>query len=405
MKTMTIYFVAGEVSADNHGAALMRSLRQCDPALQLIGRGGPQMAQLASRQFNNWIGDAAVLGLWEVLRKYGYFREQFRQTLTEILDNKPDAVVLIDYPGFNLRLAHALRQRSLRQKIIYYISPQVWAWNRGRIKRMARIVDLVLCIFPFEADLYNQSGLRAVFVGHPMMERLQARQINTERDASLIGLFPGSRLREVRKIFPIMVQTARLLLKSTPRLRFEVAAASQELARELHGMLPSQLLQVIEITVGETAEIMQRAWAGIVASGSATLEAAYFRLPFVLIYKVALPTYLAARAVVKVNYLGMPNLLANKEVVPEFIQHRAQPHAIADEMRMLVDDPAIREQMIADFDGIIGQIDGGGASEKAARAIIEELKSRPVGTNSPGGSPPAPRYGAPAETAAPSATQ
>jgi lipid-A-disaccharide synthase len=171
MKSQTIYFVAGEVSADNHGAALMRSLHQCCPGLKLIGRGGPQMEQLASRQFKNWIGDAAVLGLWEVLRKYGYFRKQFRQTVTEILDIKPDAVVLIDYPGFNLRLARAVRKRSPRQKIIYYISPQVWAWNRGRIKSMARTVDLVLCIFPFEADLYNQSGLRAVFVGHPMMER------------------------------------------------------------------------------------------------------------------------------------------------------------------------------------------------------------------------------------------
>ena len=147
---MTIYFVAGEVSADNHGAALMRSLRELDPELNFIGRGGPQMQQVAGEQFKNWIGDAAVLGLWEVLRKYGYFREQFRQTLNEIQESKPDAVVLIDYPGFNLRLARALRRQSQRQKTIYYISPQVWAWNRGRIKRMAHFIDLVLCIFPFE---------------------------------------------------------------------------------------------------------------------------------------------------------------------------------------------------------------------------------------------------------------
>jgi len=196
----TIYFVAGEVSADNHGAALMHCLRELDRELKFIGRGGPQMQQRAGKQFKNWIGDAAVLGLWEVLRKYGYFREQFRETLKEIQESKPDAVVLIDYPGFNLRLARALQ--SPQQKIIYYISPQVWAWNPGRVKRMARSVDLVLCIFPFEADLYKKSGIRAVFVGHPMMERLQARKINVERDSNLIGLFPGSRSREVRKIFP-----------------------------------------------------------------------------------------------------------------------------------------------------------------------------------------------------------
>src|SRR5204862_6944803 len=176
----TICFVAGEVSADNHGASLMRCLRELDPALKFIGRGGQQRQEVAGKQFKNWIGDAAVLGLWEVLRKYGYFREHFRQTTEEIVETQPDAVVLIDYPGFNLRLARALRRRSRRQKIIYYISPQVWAWNRGRIKRMAQFIDLVLCIFPFETDLYNQSGLRAVFVGHPTIERLQAETISIE---------------------------------------------------------------------------------------------------------------------------------------------------------------------------------------------------------------------------------
>src|SRR6266516_6573154 len=201
----TIYFVAGEVSADNHGAALMRSLRELDRDLKLIGRGGLQMQQVAGTEFKNWIGDAAVLGLWEVLRKYGYFREQFRQTTEEIVETEPDAVLLIDYPGFNLRLARALLMQSQRHKIIYYVSPQVWAWNRGRIKRMARFVELVLCIFPFETDLYNESGLRAVFVGHPMLERLQASKIDGERDPNLIGLLPGSRLREVRKIFPVMI--------------------------------------------------------------------------------------------------------------------------------------------------------------------------------------------------------
>ena len=422
---MTIYFVAGEVSADNHGAALMRSLRELDCDLKFIGRGGPQMRQIAGAQFKNWIGDAAVLGLWEVLRKYGYFREQFRRTLKEIQESKTDAVVLIDYPGFNLRLAHALQRQSPQQKVIYYISPQVWAWNPGRVKRMARSVDLVLCIFPFEADLYNKSGMRAVFVGHPMMERLQARKSDLQRDPNLIGLFPGSRSREVRKIFPIMIETARLLLQARPGLHFQVAAASEQLAREMNRTLTphlsplpfrrgeaklgagpnesqnvtplplsrgeervrgatSQNHHAIEIKIGETAQIMQRAWAGIVASGSATLEAAFFQMPFVLVYKVAWPTYLAARAVVNVNYLGMPNLLADKQVVPEFIQQQAKPGAIAKAMEPLVEDVQARQQMISAFDAIISRLGGGGASERAAQAILEELNetrspSRPDG--------------------------
>jgi lipid-A-disaccharide synthase len=385
----TIYFVAGEVSADNHGASLMRCLRDLDPTLKFIGRGGPQMQEVAGKQFKNWIGDAAVLGLWEVLRKYGYFREQFRQTTEEIVETEPDAVLLIDYPGFNLRLARALRRQSRRQKIIYYISPQVWAWNRGRIKRMARWIDLVLCIFPFEADLYNESGLRALFVGHPMIERLQLRKADVERDPNLIGLFPGSRLREVRKILPVSIETARLLLRSKPTLRFEVAAASEELAQEISKMLTPHLnylpsvtsgaprtRPIFEIMVGKTAEIMQRAWVGIVASGSATLEAAYFRMPFALVYKVAWPTYLAARLVVNVNYLGMPNLLAGREVVPEFIQHRARPDAIANAVRPLIEDEKARNQMISQFDVVIPKLGGSGASEKAARAIIEEIGIR-----------------------------
>ncbi len=375
---MTIYFAAGEVSADNHGAALMHSLRELRPGLKFIGRGGPRMQQIAGAQFRDWIGEAAVLGLWEVLRKYGYFREQFHQTLGEISVSKPDAVVLIDYPGFNLRLARALRRQSQSQKTIYYISPQVWAWNRGRIKKMARLIDLVLCIFPFEANLYSESGLRAVFVGHPMIENLETQKIETARDPNLIGLFPGSRLREVRKIFPVMIEVARLLLRSRPGLRFCVAAASEGLAREMSEMLrsgQSENRQAIEIILGQTPALMQQAWAGLVASGSATLEAAYFRMPFVLIYKVAWPTYIAARLVVNVDYLGMPNLLADKQVVPEFIQHEAKPSFIVKALQALMDDAKVRDRMISEFDAIVGKLGGSGASDRAARAIIQELNN------------------------------
>jgi len=375
MKSKTIYFVAGEASADNYGAALMRSLQGFSTDLSFIGRGGPQMRTIAGRQFKDWIDEAAVLGLWEVIRKYSYFREKLQETLNEIKKSKPDAVVLIDYPGFNLRLARALRKQSPQAKIIYYVSPQVWAWNRGRIKKMARFLDLVLCIFPFEADLYNKSGLRAVFVGHPMIERLRARKIDTERDSNLIGLFPGSRFREVRQIFPVMLQSVSEFQKRNPNMRFEVGAASEEVAREIRGMLDQGVQdgRAIQVKVGETAALMQRALAGIVASGSATLEAAYFRLPFVLIYKVAWPTYLAARLVVNVKYLGMPNVLADKEVVSEFIQHRARPDGIVKAVRGLMKDADARDRMVSEFDRIVGKLGEGGASEKAARAIAEEI--------------------------------
>ncbi len=373
----TIYFVAGEASADNHGAALMRALRELDPNLAFIGRGGPQMKSVAGEGFTDWIKQSGVLGLWEVIKHYGYFRKQFHAALREIETSKPNAVVLIDYPGFNLRLARALRSAFAKDtagkpKIIYYISPQVWAWNRGRIKKMARWLDLMLCIFPFEADLYNESGLRTIFVGHPMIERLAAKKIHVERDPNLIGLFPGSRAREVRKIFPILIETARELRKSKPNLRFEIAAASSELADEMKKILSEEVLLPLEIKLGQTAEIMQRAHAGIVASGSATLEAAYFRMPFVLVYKVSWITYLAGRLLVKVKYLGMPNVLAEKEIVPEFIQHHAQPAMIAQAVLHLLETGA-RAQMFSEFDKIRDQLGGVGASERAAKAVLAEI--------------------------------
>jgi lipid-A-disaccharide synthase len=389
----TIYFVAGEASADNHGAGLMRALHNADVdlttaspsegGLRFIGRGGPQMKLVAGGDFRNWIEQSGVLGLWEVIKHYGYFRKQFHETLREIESTKPDAVVLVDYPGFNLRLARALRKKLPSQKIIYYISPQVWAWNRGRIKKMARWLDLMLCIFPFEADLYNESGLRTIFVGHPMIERLREKRIDPpspgsgvagiQRDPNLIGLFPGSRAREVRKIFPILIETARELRRSKPNLRFEVAAASEELAEQMEKMFDSQDRHLFEIKFGQTSEIMQRAFVGIVASGSATLEAAYFRMPFVLVYKVAWPTYFAGRLLVKVKYLGMPNVLADKEIIPEFIQHRAKPHELAVAITRLLDDPNARQQMIWEFDKIAAMLGESGASERAARAILAEI--------------------------------
>ncbi|HEX3816717.1 MAG TPA: lipid-A-disaccharide synthase, partial [Chthoniobacterales bacterium] len=300
------------------------------------------------------------------------FRRQFRQTLADIAAAKPAAVVLIDYPGFNLRLAQALRDRSLGGKIIYYISPQVWAWNRGRIPQMAKYLDLMLCIFPFEAELYTQSGLRTVFVGHPMLRNLAAKRIAVAREPNLVGLFPGSRAREVRKLLPILLAVAQKLRAQRPELRFEIAAASDTLARTIRQALPDSLGE-IRIVVGEAAQTMQRSAVGLVASGTATLEAAFFRLPFLLVYKVAALTYLAGKMLVKVEHLGMPNVLAGREIVPEFIQGMAQPAAIARELLRLLDEPARRAAMIADFDNVIGQLGEGDASESAARALLAEV--------------------------------
>lgn len=373
-RTTTIYLVAGEASGDEHGAALMQALHQLAPNLAFSGRGGPKMQAVAGDAFMNWSDSAAVVGLWEVVKRYGYFREQFQRALDEIAAIKPDAVVLIDYPGFNLRLARTLRKKSPALKIIYYISPQVWAWNRGRIAQMARFLDLMLCIFPFEAELYNKSGLRTVFVGHPMVENLAALRTGEERAPNLLGLFPGSRVREVRKIFPIMLEAACEIAAEQPEIHFEIAAASQTLALEMQQRLTtSALRERMRIITGDAAGIMQRAVAAMIASGTATLEAAYFRLPFVLVYKVSWPTYFAARLVLKTKHLGMPNVLAGREIVPEFIQHEARSDTISKAVLKLMNDQAMRDLMISEFDAIIAKLGESGASARAAQVILDEL--------------------------------
>jgi lipid-A-disaccharide synthase len=283
-------------------------------------------------------------------------------------------VVLIDYPGFNLRLARTLRERSPGLKIIYYISPQVWAWNRGRIAQMARSLDLMLCIFPFEAELYNASGLRTIFVGHPMIENLAARRTGESRDPNLIGLFPGSRFREVKKIFPVMLDASAEILGQRQETRFEVAAASDALAGEIRNLtarLPMR--DRFRIVTGDSSGTMQRAFASMVASGTATLESAFFRMPFVLVYKVSWPTYFAARLMMQTRFLGMPNVLADREIVPEFLQHEARPKKIAESLLQLMNDSPRRAQMVADFEAVIAKLGETGASEKAARAILSEL--------------------------------
>ena len=372
--TKRIYFVAGEASGDEHGAALMRALRDLAPDCEFHGRGGPRMKAIAGDGFHNWIDAAAVVGLWEVVKHYGYFRKEFANALEEIATVKPDAVVLIDYPGFNLRLARTLHTRSPRPKIIYYISPQVWAWHRGRIAQMASYLDLMLCIFPFEADLYNRSGLRTIFVGHPMIENLANRRTGEPQDPNLVGLFPGSRTREVKKHFPIMLEAAAEIARQRNAARFEAAAASEPLAREIENFLQgSSLRDRMRIVTGDSTNAMQRCYAGMVASGTATLEAAYFRMPFVLVYKLAWPTYLAGLVLLRTQYVGMPNVLADRKIVPEFLQNEARPAAIADVVLELMNDSPRRAQMLADFDSVIAQLGDAGASEKAARAILAEL--------------------------------
>ena len=369
---MKFYVIAGESSGDAHAAVLMSEMLALAPDIEFYGAGGPKMREVGGSHIFEWTQEA-VLGLWDVMMKYPYFRGQFYRMYHEIVELAPSAVIFVDYPGFNLRLASYLHRKGFRGKKIYYISPQVWAWNRGRIPKMARFLDLMLCIFPFEKPLYEESGLRTEFVGHPMLADLEKRRINVSRDAKLVGLLPGSREREVRRILPIMLAAASLLNQREPELRFEVSAASERMAAVIERLVVASGWAGLPISVRKASDLMQRAAVGMVASGTATMEASYFRFPFVLIYKVSWLTFIPGRLLVRVRHLGMPNILAGRTMIPEFIQHQARPAAIAEAVWRLYRDESARTSMIRGMDEVILQLTEIEAGHRAAEIVLREV--------------------------------
>jgi lipid-A-disaccharide synthase len=365
------YVIAGESSGDAHAAVLMSEMLAMAPDIEFYGAGGPKMREVGGSHIFEWTQEA-VLGFWDVLMKYSYFRTQFHRMYHEIIGLQPSAVIFVDYPGFNLRLASYLHRKGFRGKKIYYISPQVWAWNRGRIPKMARFLDLMLCIFPFEKPLYEESGLRTEFVGHPMLAHLEKRRKNVSRDPKLVGLLPGSREREVRRILPTMLAAASILKQRDPELHFEVSAAFEKMTVLIERLVVASGWAGLPISARHASDLMQRAAVGMVASGTATMEASYFRFPFVLIYKVSWLTFIPGRLLVRVQHLGMPNILAGRTMIPEFIQHQARPEAIADAVWQLYSDESARASMIRGMDEVILQLTEIEAGHRAAEVVFRE---------------------------------
>lgn len=374
LRSNKLFIVVGERSGDRHGAGLMESLSAREGEnWKFSGLGGPQMKALAT-EIEDWVEEAGVVGLVEVLRKYGWFRKKFAATLQSILSTQPDAVVLIDYPGFNLRLAKALRSANFRGKIIYYISPQVWAWHRGRIPKMAKWLDLMLCIFPFEKALYSGYGLKTEFAGHPLVAWHRKQDKGQAREENLIGFFPGSRKREVTKLFPPLLEAGKLLAAKFPNARFVASAASPVLASLMREMAARQPLPFVEIQTGNVYDLMRRCTFGAVASGTATLEAAILGLPHCLIYKVATPTYLVGKRLIKVPFLGIVNILAEREIVRELVQQECTGSKIAGELALLAESPQIRMALQAEFKQVINQLGDGDAYARAASLVSDCLR-------------------------------
>ncbi len=365
-----LYVIAGELSGDAHGAGMLRALLSMQPDLKVHGAGGPEMRGVAGDGIRDWVEDAAVMGLWEVLKRYGWFKQRFEEMLAEVRALKPGLLVLIDYPGFNLRFAEAVRRELPQTKIIYYISPQVWAWNKGRLPKMARVLDEMLCLFPFEKPIFEGAGLATTFVGHPLVDELEEERSGEPREENLVALLPGSREREVSRLFPMMLEAARRLHSKRPETRFEACGASAKLAARMRELTTTAKLdEFVHIRDGGAHELMQRAACGVVASGTATLEAAYFGLPYCLVYKVAWPTYLAARMLVKIEHIGLINILAGGRVVEEFIQSEADPLRVEQSLARFLSDDAHREETRRKLLATAAKLGGPGAHLRAATAI------------------------------------
>ena len=374
-----VMVVAGEVSGDQHAARLVRDLRAARQDVDFFGIGGDALRREGVRTVVD-ARDMAVVGFFEVLARYPFFRRTFRRMADLLVAEKPDALLLVDYPGFNLRLAAVAHARGI--PVYYYVSPQVWAWHKGRIPKMARILDLLMVIFPFEVDVFKGTGLKTVFVGHPLVEsvrRTLARpspELPWPGGARRVAILPGSRRQEIQRVLPPMLDAARELRRRDPATAFLIPAASEEIRGLVEARLaarPPEERAAVGVVTGQMREVARQARAAMVCSGTATVETALLRCPMIVVYRTAAPTYWFGRLVIRVPWLGMVNLIANRTLCPEFIQNAARPAPMADALEALVADGPARASQVAGLDAIARTLEGEGRVPSAGQVVAETL--------------------------------
>lgn len=366
--------VAGEASGDLHGAALCRALRAHAPGARLFGMGGRQMAAAGMRLLAE-ITDTAVVGLSEVVRRLPALRRTYRRLVAALRNERPAALVLIDYPGMNLRLAAVARSAGV--PVVYFVPPQIWAWRAGRAKAMRRSVSLVLAVFPFERALYQSAGVPSEFVGHPVLDALptaptrnEARAaLGVDPDELLIGLLPGSRRQEIDRLTPLLRDAAGQIAASRPRARFALALAPTieraHVERHLNGGPPIRLVDDATYAVMRAADLL------LVTSGTATLEAALLGTPMIVCYRVSLFTELMGRLLVRIPWISLANIVLGRAVVPELCQRReVTAERVAREALALLAAPAALEAQRQAFGELSEQLGQPGVGDRAARLVL-----------------------------------
>lgn len=375
---MRLMIIAGEASGDLHGAGVVKELKSRFKDIEIFGIGGNKM-QREGMQLVYHINELAVMGLLEVVKKLPTIRSVSR-TLESLLNNRrPDAVLLIDYPGFNLRFAEKVRKAGI--KIFYYISPQLWAWHPNRIKKMKGLVDKMFVVFPFEEKIYKQAGIDVEFVGHPLLDVIEepltkadfCKRYGFDKSKPIIGLFPGSRKQELEKIFPPMLHAAKIL-ETGYDAQIAVGVASVFEGDYVKSFLYED--SSVRLLQNATYDLMKNSDVAIVTSGTATLETACFQTPMVIIYKTSWLTYLAARLMINIKNIGLANIVAGKTIVPELIQHRANAEKIAAAAGKFLTDKTLSDKTRIELKSVYEKLGERGAAKRVAENILKLIAAK-----------------------------
>lgn len=373
---MKYYIIAGEASGDLHGANLIASLRKKDPRAKIRAWGGNLMKKQGATLVKHY-RDLAFMGFVEVLLHLRTILKNLSFCKKDILKYKPDAIILIDYPGFNMKIAKFAHKHNI--KVYYYISPQVWAWKKRRVHTIKEVVDKMLVILPFEKDFYDEYRVDAHFVGHPLLDELSrvkyinknnfVRQNKLKYKKEIIALLPGSRKQEVTRMLEIMLK----VVDKFPDYQFVIGCAPSLPESFYRSLIGNEDVQLV---FNKTYQLLQVASAAVVTSGTATLETALLYVPEVVCYKGNKISYLIAKNLIKVKYISLVNLIMDKPVLKELIQNDLTPENIEEELKYLLTNHKKQRQLLEDYEELRCRLGNAGASNNAATIIVNDLNKK-----------------------------
>ena len=377
--SIKIAFSAGESSGDQHAASMFKALKKQRSDIQGLGMGAAKMreAGIDVRVDSSAIG---VIGLVEVLRHYGEIRTALAQMKALIQQEKPDLLVCVDYKEFNLKLARFAKQQGV--KVLFYVSPQVWAWRPGRVVTYGKAIDMMAVIFPFETAFYEAENVPVRYVGHPSVDKVKPlrnktddfKRFSLDANKPVVGLLPGSRINEIRRLLPLMLAAAKQIKRRIAKVQFVLPQADSIDDKVLESYLDEAGLD-IKVIKSQPYDVIQCCDAVMTASGTASLEIALLQVPMVIVYKLSALTFWLGKLLVKIPYIGLPNIVAGRGIIKELIQKDATAEALADEIQRLLQDKDYRQQMLRNLAEVKDKLGKGGGSENMARLALEMLDS------------------------------